>query len=96
MDAALSTLAAADQQDVTQAQLEYKSWVLYAHAQPLPDPHNSGRHLIDQLRRMTLTAAFSHFAYSTMMDHLSGQLPLDDWDTVRLVRTRAWWLIQER
>jgi hypothetical protein len=67
--------------------LELESWPLYVHAHPGSDPipFCPIGQLIVQLRRITLTAAFSRCAYSTMMDHLGGRLPMDDWTLLEQV-----------
>jgi hypothetical protein len=82
--AALATLPAADQQEVYAAELEMNSWRSYVHSFP-SDTSGVWRTLgalVGELRLAFYTAGFSQIAHTTMMEHLNGSRPLEDWSPV--------------
>lgn len=87
LEGASATLPAADQAAVRQAEVALMLWPMHVHAYPtapfalLP----SWDVLVADMRLIPLSAAFSHSAYVTVMDHVSGRLPLHDWEPVTQV-----------
>lgn len=85
-------LPAADQAALRQAEAALMLWPKHVHAYGadalslLP----SVDRLVSDLRIIPLTAVFSHSAYVTVMDHVSGRLPLHDWEPVRQVGGSGW------
>jgi len=90
VEAALCTLPEPDQQAVMQAEVECSSWAQYVHAHPGQSygDHCSLDRFFTNLRVVILTAAFSHFAFCTVLDHLAGRLPMDDWEELEQVGTK--------
>jgi len=88
--AALCTLPEPDQQAAIQAEVESGSWAHYVHAHPdqIYSSYCSLDCFFSNLRLIVLTAAFSHFAYNTVLDHLGGRLPMDDWEELEQVGTK--------
>jgi hypothetical protein len=87
--AAISTMPAADKDAVYAAELELNSWRGYMHSYP---GDTIGIHvrcggLLPELQLAFNSVGFSQFAYSTMMAHLQGTLPLSDWGSLVKVST---------
>lgn len=90
MGAALCTLPEPDQQVAIQAEVESGTWAHYVHAHPeqIYSSYCGLDRFFYNLRLVVLTAAYSHFAYCTVLDHLGGRLPMGDWEELEQVGTK--------
>lgn len=84
----LATLPADDLQEVFAAELDINSWNSFVHTYPFKasEVGLTVGALINELRVAIYSAGFSLIAQKTIMEHLAGSRPLDDWEPLREVR----------
>jgi hypothetical protein len=85
--AVLATLPAIDQQEMCAAELETNRWWSQVHSYPF---HSTAKwnylgSMVPELRLAFYSAGFSQNAHTTMMEHLGGSRPLDNWEPLQQV-----------
>jgi hypothetical protein len=86
--AALGTLPATDQEELYAAELDMNRWRSNVHSYPSDTSSMWIRMggIASELRLAFYTAGFSQNAHTTVMEHLSGTRPLENWDPMKQVQ----------
>lgn len=88
LTSALATLPVTDQQQVCAAELEINKWRSHMHSYPgdTTNQYVKVGGILQELRLAFHSAAFSQVAHSVMVQHLCGELPLEEWDPLLQVQ----------